>query len=851
MDSTAMVLAKKKAIASSASGYKSYSVSYDTDGSPILEITFQNGDSASLKFPLPEKGDKGDTGKGFTTASLKDGHLILEQDDGTEIDCGVLPTSDYDDTAIKTSLSQKVDKVTGKSLIDDTEIARLAAVDNYNDTVIKQTISTVANGLMASAGYSSDYKTIEIITKGGDKKSIDVSPIISHANLSELSDVDSANQGDGKTLIYNAATRKHEYAEITGTDEKVKMDASSDAKYLADLIDGKTLSNESGTLKVKTIDGLEATIKELNYIKGLTMPVQDLVTLFANGGLKTISTPFATYADLATYDTTTLLDDISYLARVLADETRDNKITVYMIKKGQTDTVFYGYLDESRDFTTNPISLSSEVKDKLDAAHIDTDALFALLSINDTYKTATAKDEPFGTNGAKAMYDEIVNDISGKANADTLTAHTSDTDIHVSTAEKETWNKVADKADSTDLTSHTGDTTAHVTASERTTWNNKIDKSSISESIDSTSKKDQVSCAKAVYDLVQANVFKHIKTNDIFADALDTSNPSIFSFECSGIDYTGSYPNANHRYGRGLVIRRGSVVSTTVIWFGQTLSDGTYIYSYLDNTWKDQKVLTGDDIATSISRSSTDLQVPSAKAAYNELSKRAHILYDCFESTGFNYKLKTVYGLTADSTIQDVITSLNGNSNKDYGIVSIYTNANNSAFNASLPSGSGGNIYIFPSTYGIISSDYERCTVVFMPYRATDYMWINPCIDATLQGWKKICSTKVKDLYNNSPTFSDKTNYSISDNTNSFIEVKNGWCFVNLPYVKCVSPSTVTLMTGLPKPRKSSYMQFAPVNNESAISLECGIKNDGTLQIQYGTAGVYYRIVFSYPVAES
>ena len=58
-------------------------------------------------------------------------------------------------------ISGKVDKVDGKSLIADTEIERLASVDNYDDTQVKTQIQTVANGLMDSVGYSADYKTID------------------------------------------------------------------------------------------------------------------------------------------------------------------------------------------------------------------------------------------------------------------------------------------------------------------------------------------------------------------------------------------------------------------------------------------------------------------------------------------------------------------------------------------------------------------------------------------------------------------------------------------------------------------------------------------------------------------
>lgn len=66
-------------------------------------------------------------------------------------------------------LTKKVDKVEGKSLIDDTEITRLASVKNYDDTDIKASIATKAN--------SADvYSITDMDTKLGlkaDKSALD------------------------------------------------------------------------------------------------------------------------------------------------------------------------------------------------------------------------------------------------------------------------------------------------------------------------------------------------------------------------------------------------------------------------------------------------------------------------------------------------------------------------------------------------------------------------------------------------------------------------------------------------------------------------------------------------------
>lgn len=50
--------------------------------------------------------------------------------------------SSYDDTQLRDLINGKVSKQVGKSLISDTEITRLASVQNYDDTELRQAISS-------------------------------------------------------------------------------------------------------------------------------------------------------------------------------------------------------------------------------------------------------------------------------------------------------------------------------------------------------------------------------------------------------------------------------------------------------------------------------------------------------------------------------------------------------------------------------------------------------------------------------------------------------------------------------------------------------------------------------------
>lgn len=425
----------------------------NTDKIYKLDVTTADG-----TFTTPNL--KGADGQGGTGGSGEENKIEVIKVNGVEQPISADKSVDitvpeaYDDTDIRAELANKADidhthtTVNGHTVESDVPVDAKFTDTVYDDTQVKTAIQAVANGLMDSVGYSADYKTIDIIAKNGVKKSVNVAPIISHASITELSDVDTTNKATGKALVYNATTSKHEYADVSGTDEKVKMDSSTDAKYLGELLDNVTIANENGELKVKKLDGQEVTITEINYLKGLTMNVMDLVNMFSNGGVKIINTPVATYAELLTLDKSSFIEGISYLVYVLADENHDNAKTTYLVDKESETPTYFGFADSQRDFTTNPIDLANEITGKLGISNMDSDAIKALFTVDDTYKTETATNNAFSTHGAKALYDELILAIGGKANDSDLTAHKDDTDIHVSTEDRTKWDSAKTHADS-------------------------------------------------------------------------------------------------------------------------------------------------------------------------------------------------------------------------------------------------------------------------------------------------------------------------------------------------------------------------------------------------------------------
>ena len=93
--------------------------------------------------------------------------------------------------------------------------------------------------------------------------------------------------------------------------------------------------------------------------------------------------------------------------------------------------------------------------------------------------TVTAKSAMINGVDVTAKLDEHKDAIDGVG--EDLSTHTSDTDIHITAAERETWSTSIDKNTedigtlNNSLSSHTSDSTVHITSDERTLWNNKSD----------------------------------------------------------------------------------------------------------------------------------------------------------------------------------------------------------------------------------------------------------------------------------------------------------------------------------------------------------------------------------------
>lgn len=188
------------------------------------------------------------------------------------------------------------------------------------------------------------------------------------------------NKENGKMYVFNRSNNTdpvlgkwREYGSGVGTDETVKLtSASTDAKYLNELIDNSTIEVDvnNDCLVVKKIDGQTATVAEINFLTGVTANVQEQINNL--GKSMTMYGVFSTKADLLASTSPTPVDGNT--AIVIADEDNNNKQMTYIyIASNSAWTQVAESSVTVRDFTTNPIDLDTETtgilsKDKIDTA---------------------------------------------------------------------------------------------------------------------------------------------------------------------------------------------------------------------------------------------------------------------------------------------------------------------------------------------------------------------------------------------------------------------------------------------------------------------------------------------------
>ena len=151
----------------------------DINGTTTAEV-YDGEDGEGGAVEVPTKVSQLENDAGFATESYVKNEIANAQLNGDNTD---IDLSGY---ATKDDLAKKVDKVTGKSLVDDTEIARLKNVKNYDDTEIKQDLDNISQDLGNKANKNDipdiSGKQDELVS-GTNIKTINGESILGEGNI--------------------------------------------------------------------------------------------------------------------------------------------------------------------------------------------------------------------------------------------------------------------------------------------------------------------------------------------------------------------------------------------------------------------------------------------------------------------------------------------------------------------------------------------------------------------------------------------------------------------------------------------------------------------------------------------
>ena len=162
-------------------------------------------------------------------------------------------------------ISGKVDKVDGKSLIADTEIARLATVDNYDDTDIKTEIAKKADATSIPSKVSeltndSNYQTAEQVNS---TVTTEIAKVVADApedlnTLKEMSDWITGHENDASAM--NSAISDNKTA-ITAlqTDKANKSEIPTTVAELTDSADYAKKTDLHSHENKTVLDGITST----------------------------------------------------------------------------------------------------------------------------------------------------------------------------------------------------------------------------------------------------------------------------------------------------------------------------------------------------------------------------------------------------------------------------------------------------------------------------------------------------------------------------------------------------------------------------------------------------------------
>ena len=199
----------------------------------VIDLLKQDGaDILALQTAINKKVDKED-GKGLISLAeierlagvhnYDDSALVQRVETLEAIDHGQYLTEHQD-------ISGKVDKVQGKSLVDDAEIARLAQVHNYDDAALAGRV-----GALEAIDHNAFLKAADIEGKVDKEEG---KSLIADTEIARLAAVDNYDDAEVRGLIAGKADASHEHEPA-----EIKF---ADGQSLQDKVDNGTFKGDKG-----------------------------------------------------------------------------------------------------------------------------------------------------------------------------------------------------------------------------------------------------------------------------------------------------------------------------------------------------------------------------------------------------------------------------------------------------------------------------------------------------------------------------------------------------------------------------------------------------------------------------
>ena len=346
-----------------------------------------------------------------------------------------------------------------------------------------------------------------------------------------------------------------------------------------------------------------------------------------------------------------------------------------------------------------------------------------------------------------------------------------------------------------------------------------------------------------------------IKSNVIYIlqgipNTLNVYNNSTSAFVTVGdlnIDLTNYYTKSEvdaelaKKANADEVLKPDAIVSDLTTTSGSTVLSTAGLQTELDKKANDDKVVKKTDITTTIGSTSTDSQVPGAKAIYDMFLKNEKIMrydhtYISSDSLNINLPKPGFY------KISNPTKGVPEGNPKDYTLVNIPWIDNDILMKF------GWQLLFTPRT----SYFWVRRVWNYKPdyvYTEGDYSVFNK--------WQKVAATSVPDVPKTIVTTTVPSGVVVAS-SGLYIEyvVRNGWCNVNFMFnlTSSTKISWVKIADGLPKPALSN-VNVILINEGGEIKrIATRIKTDGALYIAINdpiSEENWWMGDVTYPVLES